>query len=361
MNRTVAAIKEWVNPNWGTHVSIPPMERGLRPNSRLDSADVLLDPGDFEPDDLLVRESGGIWFSSGTAVHELKDGAVRTVVDLAGQVGTLAAHGSEIVAAVEGRGLVTVDESGMVDQLSADESVSTCVTDLTALPDGSLLASIGSIEYGLDGWGRALVHRDRTGRLVRISGERTEVVADKLGWPAGVASDADGNVMVSVSLQHRLESRRTDSLGRVERTMLGNLPLYPGRVCHTENGWWVAAPYVRNRITAMLLDEAELLDEMVSTINPDEWFIPRLRSENPYTDPLQMGQLRTLGIVKPWAPPRSYGLVFRIAHDGRIVESAHSRVDGKCHGTTGVVADGDRVIVAAQGFRSLLAIEEGRP
>jgi hypothetical protein len=134
--------------------------------------------------------------------------------------------------------------------------------------------------------------------------------------------------------------------------------LYPGRAFHTDDGWWVTAPYVRNRVTALLLDEPELVAEMVATINPDEWFIPRLRSDNPYTDPLQMGQLRTLGVVKPWAPPRSYGLAFRIEHDGRIAESLHSRVDGDRHGITGVVVDGDRVIVAARGFRSLLAIEE---
>lgn len=358
MSRTLTAIKEWINPNWATHMSIPPMERGLRPNGRLDTAQVLLDPGDYEPDDLLLLSSGAIWFSSGSAVHELKDGAVRTVLELDGRVGTLAARGSEVIAAVEGRGLVVVEESGSVADLCSAGSVSTCVTDLTILPDDSLLASIGSTEYGIEGWARALVHDDRSGRLVRVSGDRAEIIAERLGWPAGVASDGDGNVVVSLSLQHRLESRTVDALERVGRPMMSNLPVYPGRISHAQNGWWVAAPYARNRITALLLDEPELLADMVSTIKPDEWFIPRLRSENPYTDPLQMGQLRVLGIVKPWAPPRSYGLVFRVDQDGRIVESAHSRVDGRCHGITGVVADGDRVVAAAQGFRSLVEIEE---
>lgn len=359
MSRALTAIKEWINPDWASHTSIPPMERGLRPNNLLDTAEVLLDPGAFEPDDLVLPGTGGIWFSSGTGVYELKDGAVRNVAELDGRVGALAHRGTDVVAAVEGRGLVSVNESGAVDDLSADDALSRCVTDLTVLPEGSLLASVGSTEYGADGWARALVHRDRSGRLVRLGGGRAEVVADRLAWPSGVASDPDGNVMLSLSLHHRIETRKVDSLKRVDRVVLGNLPLYPGRVRHTENGWWIAAPYVRNRITALLLDEPELLSEMVATINQDEWFIPRLRSENPYTDPLQMGQLRTLGVVKPWAPPRSYGLAFRLDNDGRIAESFHSRVDGKCHGITGVVADGDRVIVAAQGFRSLLAIEEG--
>ncbi|MPZ62172.1 MAG: hypothetical protein GEU93_12930 [Propionibacteriales bacterium] len=358
MNRTLTAIKEWINPNWATHMSIPPMERGLRPNSRLDHAHALLTPGDYEPEDLLVLDSGAIWFSSGTAIQELKDGNVRTVAELGGPVGTLTKLNSDIVAAVEGRGLVSVSASESVSQLCSDTSVATCVTDLTALPDGSLLASVGSTEYGIDGWGRALVHHDRSGRLVQVDGQHAQVRAEGLGWPAGMEADPDGEVLVSLSLDHRIERRAADSLDGAARPMLTNLPLYPGRISLGDNGWWVAGPYVRNRITALLLDEPELLGEMVATINPDEWFIPRLRSENPYTDPLQMGQLRTLGVVKPWAPPRSYGVAFRIDRGKRISESVHSRVDGKCHGITRVTAHGTQVIAAAQGFRSLVEIEE---
>lgn len=51
---------------------------------------------------------------------------------------------------------------------------------------------------------------------------------------------------------------------------------------------------------------------MIGTISRDEWFVPRLHSEDPFTETMQMGQLRVLGVVKSWAPARSCGLVFRM-------------------------------------------------
>ncbi len=42
---------------------------------------------------------------------------------------------------------------------------------------------------------------------------------------------------------------------------------------------------------------------MIGTISRDEWFVPRLHSEDPFTETMQMGQLRVLGVVKSWAPP----------------------------------------------------------
>lgn len=358
MNRTLTAIKEWINPNWARHLSIPRMERGLRPNDRLDNADILLTPGDYEPDDLAVQDSGAVWFSSGTAIYELKDGRARTIAELGGTVGTLIRVNTDVVAAVEGVGLVTVNASESVTELCTDPLVASCVSDLTVLPDGSLLASVGSRRYGIDDWGKALAHNDMSGRLVQVNRQQAQVKADGLGWPAGVEADVDGDVLVSLSFRHRIERRAIAALGDA-RPVFGNLPLYPGRISAAGDGWWVAGPYVRNRVTELLLDEPELLEDMVDTINPDEWFIPRLRSENPYTDPLQMGQLRVLGVVKPWAPPRSYGVAFRIDNDDRISESVHSRADGRCHGITGVAASGTQLLVAARGLRSLVAIEEG--
>lgn len=359
MSRTLAVVKEWINPNWSQRRALPPMEAGLRPNRRLDEAEVVLPPGDYEPEDVVMASSGEVLFSSGNGLFELRAGDVRTVAEFSSPVGSLTVAGTDVVAAVEGVGLVAVSTSGSTEELCTDPSVARCVTDLAALPDGSLLAAVGSRHVGADGWARALVDGDRSGRLVRVDGTGAGVEADELGWPAGVAVTVEGDVVVSLSLEHRIEKRAITSLAGPIRPLFTNLPVYPGRVSATDGGCWVAAPYARNRVTELLLDEPELLAEMVATISPEEWFVPRLRSENPYTDPLQMGQLRVLGIVKPWAPPRSYGLAFRLGGDGRVVESAHSRVDGKRHGVTGVSTAGERVVLAARGHRSLLGIGKG--
>lgn len=356
MRRTAATIKEWVNPDWVRPRTVPPMDAGLHPNRDLDDAEVLVPEGAFEPDDVVLTGSGGVLFSSGTTVVELRGERARTVADLDGAVGPLVSSGTGLVAAVDGVGLVSVSSSGSVEELCTERAVPSCVTDLAVLPDGSILVAVGSREEGASGWARALVHDDRSGQLVRVDGAQARVEATGLGWPAGIDVAADGDVLVSVSLDHRIERRALTALSRAGRPLLANLPGYPGRLTATDTGWWVAAPYVRNRVTELLLDEPAALAEMTSTIAQDEWFVPRLRRTNPYTDTMQMGQLRVHGVLKPWAPARSYGLAFRLDRPGRIAESAHSRVDGERHGVTGVAAAGGQLVVAARGYRNLLRL-----
>ena len=56
---------------------------------------------------------------------------------------------------------------------------------------------------------------------------------------------------------------------------------------------------------------------------------------------MQGGGLKQLGILKPWAPTRSYGLVVRRDAEGEPRASFHSRADGRRHGITSCVeADG---------------------
>lgn len=358
MNRTLTAIKEWFNPNWARHQAVPPMEGGLRPNTGIDDAEVLVPPGEHEPDDVLLRASGALWFSSGPTLRQLENGDVTLVAEFDGGVTALAEVDGQVVAAVAGVGLVTVDESGGVATLCADDAVANCVTDLAPLPDGSIMVAVGSQVEGADGWARALVRADRTGRLVRVDGGHCEVVADGLAWPSGVAPAPDGEFLVAQSMRHRIERRSVAAPRKQGLVMFKNLPVYPGRITPADGGWWIAAPYVRNRISELFLDEPELLADMVASIKEKEWFVPRLRSDNPITDPLQMGQLRVLGVIKPWAPPRSYGVAFRLDHSGLITASAHSRVDGERHGITGVSVRGHRMVLAARGYRSLIELRE---
>ncbi|NEW26633.1 hypothetical protein [Nocardia cyriacigeorgica] len=353
MSRMLSTLKEWVNPDWARHRSVPPFEAGLRPNRRLDEGAVLLPEDEYEPDDLILRGSGEVVFSSGNSVFRLVDGAVAPLVTLGGQVGSLVEAGDSVIAAVDGVGLVAIDAMGRARDLCTDPAVASCVTDLAVLPDGALLCAIGSC--AVTDWAAALVADDRSGRIVRIDGARAQVVAEGLAWPAGIESDGDTGVVVSLSFDHRLERRSVASLGAPGQPMGANLPVYPGRIRETADGWWVAAPYARNRFTELLLDEPEVLREMTATIPAEQWFVPRLRCENPYTDTLQLGQLRVHGVIKPWAPARSYGLAFRVDSRGRITESVHSRADGDRHGVTGVASRDGRILVAARGFRNVIA------
>ncbi|MBY8856969.1 SMP-30/gluconolactonase/LRE family protein [Nocardia sp. CA2R105] len=354
MNRTFATLAEWIDPSRGQHRTVPPMDAGLRPNRRLDEAQQLLPNDIYEPDDIVIAESGSVLFSSGRSLFSLRDGEVRTLAELPGPVGALVRRGSVVIAAVEGTGLVAVDVSGTVTELCTDPVISTCVTDLAVLPDGALIATVGSRNHDARNWSRALVQGDRSGLIVRLDGSRARVRAQGLGWPSGIEMASDTEVLVSLSFEHRIELRSLDSLAHSSRAIARNLPVYPGRLAAAGDGWWVAAPYIRNRVTEMLLDEPAVIEEMVARIDPEDWFVPRLRCTNPYTDTMQMGQLRVLGVVKPWAPARSCGVVLRIDRTGRVVESAHARVDSKRHGVTGVAVCGGRIVAAANGFGNLL-------
>ncbi|MGA4788803.1 hypothetical protein [Nocardia sp. AB354] len=356
MNRTIATLAEWINPAWGKHRTVPPMDAGLRPNRRLDEAKELLPDDIYEPDDVVITESGSVLFGSGAYLLSLRDGEVRPVAELPGPVGALVCRGGAVIAAVEGTGLVAVDTSGTVTELCTDPVVATCVTDLAVLPDGSLIGTVGSRNHDARNWSRALVRSDRSGLIVRFDGSRARVEAQGLGWPSGIEVASATEVLVSLSFEHRIELRSLDALARPARAIARNLPIYPGRLAAAGDGWWVAAPYIRNRVTEMLLDEPAVIEEMVARIDPEDWFVPRLRCTNPYTDTMQMGQLRVLGVVKPWAPARSCGVVVRIDRTGRVVESAHARVDSKRHGVTGLAVSGDDIVVAANGFGNLLHV-----
>ena len=357
MSSTLSTLREWINPNRGRHRTVPPMDTGLRPNLRLDEATELLPTGRYEPDDVVITPSGAAAFSSGNAVFDCHDGEVGRRAEFSGRVAALAAVGDQVVVAVEGRGLCAISPSGAVAEICTDRSVTSCVTALTGTPDGALLVAVGSTAGQSAEWARALVTGDRSGQIVQVDGDRARVVAEGLAWPSGIGMASDRDVLVSLSLEHRVELRELAALGDRGRTVTANLPIYPGRVSVADDGYWFAAPYVRNRVTEMLLDEPEVLAEMIDTISRDEWFVPRLHSEDPFTETMQMGQLRVLGVVKSWAPARSCGLVFRMDRTGRVVESAHARVDSNRHGVTGVAVRDGQVIAAARGHRNLLKLQ----
>jgi hypothetical protein len=71
---------------------------------------------------------------------------------------------------------------------------------------------------------------------------------------------------------------------------------------------------------------------------------------------MQGAHLKTMGVVKPWAPPRSYGLVIRLSPEGLPRYSLHSRVDGRNHGVVAAVDCGGMLYVLAKGAKRILKL-----
>lgn len=352
-----ATLKEWINPSWGRHRTVPPMEAGLRPNDLLERAEVrFAGRDDVVPDDIVALD-GRIFFSSAAEIRELGDAGSGLIARFDGTVTALAVGQGGLVAAVEGRGLMQVAPDGGVRELSAEEATRSCVTDISVRDDGTVLLSIGSTTRGPGDWSSCLLLGESDGALVLVRDGRADTVASGLPWPSGVEWDGE-NVVVSLSLAHRIERRPIAEIGAPGAPLASNMAIYPGRISAASAGWWVAGPYVRNRFTELLLDEPGACRDMMETIDRDQWFVPRLGLGNPWTDPLQIGQIRVLGVVKPWAPARSYGLVFHLGANGRVTRSYQSRVDGTRHGVTGVVPDGDGLLAAARGAAEIYRIPQ---
>ena len=63
-----------------------------------------------------------------------------------------------------------------------------------------------------------------------------------------------------------------------------------------------------------------------------------------------------MGILKPWAPPRSYGLLIRLDAELMPLYSLHSRVGGKHHGIVAAVEHGGQLFVLSKGSGRILRV-----
>ena len=68
-------------------------------------------------------------------------------------------------------------------------------------------------------------------------------------------------------------------------------------------------------------------------------------------------QLKHLGILKPWAPTQSYGLVIRLDERMQPLASHHSRADGTVHGITSCLEVGNRLYATSKGANCLVALD----
>jgi hypothetical protein len=79
------------------------------------------------------------------------------------------------------------------------------------------------------------------------------------------------------------------------------------------------------------------------------WMAPALASSGRFEEPLQGSGLKQMGMLKPWAATRSYGLIVRCDEAMQPLHSYHSRADGVIHGVTSACEDREDLLVGAKG------------
>jgi hypothetical protein len=336
-------------------VTVPPMDGALLPNDALDRALLL---HSVQAPDNLVLHGDQIVFSSGCVLFALaSEGGPERIAAFDSEILAMASDGKDGLAiALAGAGIL-VRQKGKDDRLlRLEPSEERCVTALYFDADGHLLVAVGSSQVAAADWARDLLCGGATGSVLRLSpdGERRQL-AGRLAWPAGVTVLPDGRIIASEAWRHRLISLRND--GRTE-AVLGNLPAYPGRIGQETDGILLSLFAPRRQLVEFILREREFRETMMRDIAPELWMAPTLRPSSSFREPLQGGAVKQLGVLKPWAPTRSYGLLVRLDADFVPQASFHSRADGRRHGITSSLKVGNRLFITSKGGDAVLALAE---
>lgn len=353
----IAALRDFADRVLGrgdAAITVPPFDGALKPNQWLEQAEIV---AEFAQPNDVASHGGALYIADGSSVLRLVDGAPRPVRRFAQEVTALCAMpDGRLAVARDGRDicLFAPDGEAAQDVVIAGTGM-TAVNAIAAGSSGALLATDGSTEHPASRWTHDLMGRGHTGRLLSIdpAARQVAVLASGLHYAFGVAATADGP-LVSESWRHRLVI--VGARGAL-RSPLDNLPVYPSRLCPAAGGgYWLTAFTGRTQLVEFVLRESGYRKRMMQEIDPEFWVAPRLNSGNSFREPMQGAHLKTMGIIKPWAPPRSYGLVVRLAPDCSPRYSLHSRVDGVNHGVVAVAEAGDALYVLAKGTGRLLRL-----
>jgi len=353
----IGALKDFTDRILGrghAAITVPPFDGALRPNQILEHAEIA---AEFAQPNDLASHGGVLYVADGTNLLRLAADAPQPVRRFDREVTALCAlPDGRLAVALDGCEIRIVASNGSDDQdVVIGGAGMTAVNALAPAPSGTLLATDGSSEHPPARWVHDLMSRGATGRLlsIDIDAKQVRVLASGLHHAFGVAAMGDG-ALVSESWRHRMLSFAATG---TPRAPLEHLPVYPSRLCPAAGGgYWLTAFIGRTQLVEFVLRENGYRRRMMAEIDPEFWIAPRLSSGHSFREPMQGAHLKTMGIIKPWAPPRSYGLVIRLNADCSPRYALHSRVDGNNHGVVAVAELGDALYVLAKGAGRLLRL-----
>jgi len=338
-------------------VTVPSMDGALQPNRLLELATPLLQDSGA---DNLVSCAGVLFFTVGRAIWRLAPGAKAELHHPLPDVAcALAASPSGQLAVALQSGRVLVFRKQVPAQLSAAEQRGLrCITAIDFVGEDQIVIANGSATRTQAQWQTDLLERNSSGSIwkLKLKGDSIEQIAGGLAHPAGVLA-AGNTVVVSEAWKHRVV---TISLSDGKRTpQVADLPGYPGRLARCEDGSaWLCVFAPRSQLIEFVLREDKYRAEMLKTIPPEFWVAPAYRSGRSFEEPLQGGAVKQMGMLKPWAPTRSYGLLVKLDDRLQPEASFHSRSDGDRHGITSVAGLGQGVVFASRGAGGLFVLDD---
>jgi hypothetical protein len=354
---TLRALTDRLLGRGSSAIAVPVMDGALKPNRVLDQADVVATIQDIDD---LASDGRTLRVSAGPVLYRLENGALAEDRRFDADITAVAlSRSGRLAVALGGKRVLVLDaDGGRVAQLEQVTGQPLhCVNALAFESDDRLVFSEGSQRRGPDQWCHDLMELGASGRVARweIAGGQTVPLVQGLGHAFGVLPTA-GGVLVSESWRHRVLR-----IGEgAARPVLAELPGYASRMAAArDGGFWLTCFVCRTQLVEFVLREPAYRKRMIAEIDPRYWIAPALSSGHSFLEPLQGAGVKQMGVLKPWAPPRSYGLVLRVADDGRILRSMHSQVDGRHHGITAVAEHDGALYAASKGSGRLLRVGLG--
>ena len=323
------------------------MDGAFRPNDLLDTAAAVLETP--TPDDLAMTRLGLV-VSSGRTLLRVNTTEDAPAASFDAEISAIAGlpDGGAAVGLVDGR-IVFVGGQYEGKTIAAKAEVR-CITALAAARDGALLVANGSATHAPSDWKRDLMQKNASGSVWRLepaSGAWAQVAAG-LAYPHGLLDEGQ-SIVVSESWRCAL-TRISRNPGARGLSVLENLPAYPGRLSRSaDDAVWLALFAPRSQLVEFVLSEDRYRRRMIDEIDAEYWVAPCLRSGVSPLEPIQQGGVKQLGVMKPWSPSRSYGLIARLDGVFRPVASLHSRSNGRRHGVTSCLASEGCVYFTAKG------------
>jgi hypothetical protein len=356
----MASLRAWSDRLLGrgdASITVPVFDGALKSNRLIEDAAVLATltaPADLATDgaSVFVADGGCVW------QHDVAhaDWAPRVAARVDGAITALAClPGGGLALAIGGREIRIVGglHDGQRYTAAAGRPLN-AVNALAAQADGRLIATDGSATQAPERWKHDLMGLGRSGRLVEftLGADTSRELAGGLAYAFGACTASDG-IWVCESWRHRV--LRVGAGPGV--AVIDNLPGYPSRIVPaTGGGYWLTCFALRTQLVEFVLREPEFRKRMLKEIDPAYWIAPSSNSGNTFLEPMQGAHLKMMGVVKPWAPPRSYGLVVRLTDEGLIRYSLHSRFDGQNHGVVAAVECAGHLYLLSLGRNRLLRL-----
>ena len=337
-------------------LSVPVLDGAFKPNNLLEEAEVLVERAGLE--DLAVNDKGQLFAACGSAVFAVSsDGEMSKLASFDQDVTALAVlNDNSMVVALGDKVITGVGTSSERITKEADGIRFVAVTALSVQKDGQVLVTDGSDKYPSSDWRRDLMSKNRKGRLIRLNPKtgKAQVLASGLAYAFGAYNTKENGILVSESWTHSISQVSTQGKSS---TIIEHLPGYPCRFAACDDGgFWLTLFCSRTQLVEFVLKENDYRQEMMKTIPPEYWIAPSYGSGTDFLEPLQGGGVKQMGYLKPWAPPRSYGLLVRFGSDLTPEFSLHSRVGGKHHGICAAVQVKDTLYLLSKGAGRILKL-----